>query len=208
MSHRKLEPCRLVLATHNKGKLKEIQDLLAPMGFEVISAGGLGLPEPVEDGDTFEANAAIKALAAARAANLPALADDSGFCVKALDGDPGIFSARWAGPEKDFAVAMQSVEDKLQEKGAQTPEQRGGHFVAVLCLAWPDGHTQHYRGEVHGEVVWPPRGLEGFGYDPVFQPEGFDRTFGEMTKEEKKGIGESLSHRARAFDLFKAAISS
>ncbi|MTI18521.1 RdgB/HAM1 family non-canonical purine NTP pyrophosphatase [Rhodobacteraceae bacterium RKSG542] len=204
MSHRKLEPGRLVLATHNKGKLKEIQDLLAPHGYEVISAAELDLPEPVEDGDTFEANALIKAAAAANASGLPALADDSGFCVKALNDAPGIYSARWAGPTKDFSVAMQAVEDKLLEAGATSTADRACYFVAVLCLAWPDGHAQYYRGEVHGTAIWPPKGLEGFGYDPMFQPDGFERTFGEMTLAEKQGVGASLSHRSRAFDLFKA----
>ncbi|WP_057463161.1 RdgB/HAM1 family non-canonical purine NTP pyrophosphatase [Pseudovibrio sp. POLY-S9] len=200
--NRRLEPGKLVLASHNKGKLREIQDMLAPHGFEVLSAGDLNLPEPVEDGDTFEANAAIKALAAATATGLPALADDSGFCVNGLNGDPGIYSARWAGPGKDFGVAMQAVQDKLTETNAT---DRTAYFVAVLCMAWPDGHTQFYRGEIHGELAWPPRGLEGFGYDPMFVPEGFDRTFGEMDKQEKHKTkeGEALSHRARAFVKFQ-----
>ncbi|WP_102868206.1 RdgB/HAM1 family non-canonical purine NTP pyrophosphatase [Pseudovibrio exalbescens] len=203
MTERRLEPGRLVVASHNKGKLKEINELLEPFGFDVVSAGDLGLPEPVEDGETFEANAEIKALAAAKASGLPALADDSGFCVNALMGDPGVYSARWAGPGKDFSVAMQKVEDKLQALGAT---DRGCSFVAVLCVAWPDGHTQFYRGEVHGDAVWPPRGLEGFGYDPMFLPEGFDRTFGEMDQASKQRLadGTALSHRAKAFDLFKS----
>lgn len=200
--NRRLEPGKLVLASHNKGKLREIQDMLAPHGFEVLSAGDLDLPEPVEDGDTFEANAAIKALAATKATGLPALADDSGFCVSGLNDDPGIYSARWAGASKDFGVAMQAVQDKLAEVGST---DRGAYFVAVLCIAWPDGHLQYYRGEVHGELAWPPRGLEGFGYDPMFVPEGFDRTFGEMDKQEKHRTkeGEALSHRARAFVKFQ-----
>ncbi|MDD7909570.1 RdgB/HAM1 family non-canonical purine NTP pyrophosphatase [Pseudovibrio exalbescens] len=203
MENRRLEPGRLVVASHNKGKLKEINQLLEPFGFEVVSAGDLDLPEPVEDGDTFEANAAIKALASAKASGYPALADDSGFCVEALDNDPGVYSARWAGPGKDFSVAMQKVEDKLQELGA---ENRNAYFVAVLCVAWPDGHTQFYRGEVHGKAIWPPRGLEGFGYDPMFVPDGFKKTFGEMDQASKQRNpdGSALSHRARAFDLFKA----
>lgn len=200
--NRRLEPGKLVLASHNKGKLAEIIDMLAPHGFEVLSAGDLDLPEPVEDGDTFEANAAIKALAAAKATNLPALADDSGFCVNGLNGDPGIYSARWAGPGKDFGVAMEAVHTKLQENGSS---DKTAYFVAVLCLAWPDGHTQFYRGEVHGDLAWPPRGLEGFGYDPMFVPEGETRTFGEMGKDEKHITpeGKPLSHRARAFDKFQ-----
>ncbi|MDX5595077.1 RdgB/HAM1 family non-canonical purine NTP pyrophosphatase [Pseudovibrio sp. SPO723] len=203
MENRRLEPGRLVVASHNKGKLKEINQLLEPFGFEVVSAGDLDLPEPVEDGDTFEANAAIKALASAKVSGYPALADDSGFCVEALDNDPGVYSARWAGPGKDFSVAMQKVEDKLQELGA---ENRNAYFVAVLCVAWPDGHTQFYRGEVHGKAIWPPRGLEGFGYDPMFVPDGFEKTFGEMDQASKQRNpdGSALSHRARAFDLFKA----
>ncbi|WP_068084590.1 RdgB/HAM1 family non-canonical purine NTP pyrophosphatase [Polycladidibacter stylochi] len=206
MSQRKLEPGKLVLASHNKGKLREIEAMLAPFGYEVLSAGDLNLPEPEETGTTFEANAALKALAAAKATGLPALADDSGFCVKALADDPGIYSARWAGPDKDFAIAMQKVEDGLQATGAINAADRSAYFVAVLCVAWPDGHTQFYRGEVHGTAVWPPRGLEGFGYDPIFAPEGETRTFGEMGKDEKHILanGEPLSHRARAFALFKS----
>ncbi|WP_428529456.1 RdgB/HAM1 family non-canonical purine NTP pyrophosphatase [Roseibium sp.] len=208
MSHRKLEPGKLVVASHNKGKLREINELLQPYGFEVVSAGDLGLPEPEETGTTFEANAEIKAVASATAANLPALADDSGFCVAELNGDPGIYSARWAGPDKDFAMAMRTVEEKLQSAGATTPERRRGSFVAVLCLAWPDGHKEFFRGEVDGQIVWPPRGTQGFGYDPVFQPDGHERTFGEMTSEEKHGWGSdtpALSHRSRAFELFAKA---
>ena len=200
--NRRLEPGKLVLASHNKGKLREIQEMLAPHGFEVLSAGALDLPEPVEDGDTFEANSAIKALASATATGLPALADDSGLCVNGLNGDPGIYSARWAGPGKDFGVAMQAVHDKLAEAGTA---DRSAYFVAVLCLAWPDGHVQYYRGEIHGELAWPPRGPEGFGYDPMFVPEGFDQTFGEMDKQEKHITkdGKALSHRARAFVKFQ-----
>ena len=207
MSHRKLEPGKLVVATHNKGKIREINELLQPYGFEVISAGELDLPEPDETGVTFEENAAIKAHAAAKASRLPALADDSGFCVAALNGDPGIYSARWAGPDKDFAMAMRTIEEKLQTLGATTDDKRRGSFVAVLCLAWPDGSEEFFRGEVEGQIVWPPRGTQGFGYDPVFQPDGHERTFGEMTSEEKHGWskdGSALSHRARAFQLFSA----
>ncbi|MCT4655574.1 MAG: non-canonical purine NTP pyrophosphatase [Cohaesibacter sp.] len=199
----------LVVASHNKGKIREIRDLLAYYGLSLKSADELDLPEPIEDGDTFEANAKIKALAAATATGLPSLADDSGFAVEALDGDPGIYSARWAGPDKDFALAMRNVEEKLQQKGATSPKDRAAKFVAVLCLAWPDGHCDLFRGEVEGECVWPPRGDKGFGYDPVFQPEGYDITFGEMTSEQKHGWkpgGETaLSHRSRAFKLFAEA---
>ena len=207
MSHRKLEPGRLVVASHNKGKIREINELLQPYGFDVVSAGELNLPEPEETGLTFEENAALKAHAAAGASGLPALADDSGFCVAALDGDPGIYSARWAGPGKDFAMAMRTVEEKLQAIGATTDEKRRGSFVAVLCLAWPDGHAEFFRGEVEGQIVWPPRGTQGFGYDPVFQPDGHGKTFGEMSSEEKHGWSRetpALSHRARAFQLFSA----
>lgn len=208
MSHRKLEPGRLVVASHNKGKIREINELLAPYGFDVVSAGELDLPEPEETGLTFEANAELKAVAAATASGLPSLADDSGFCAEALGGDPGIYSARWAGPDKDFTMAMRNVEELLQQKGATTPDKRRGSFVAVLCLAWPDGHREFFRGEVEGQIVWPPRGEKGFGYDPIFQPDGHERTFGEMTSEEKHGWSretQALSHRARAFQLFSKA---
>ncbi|MBG6145508.1 XTP/dITP diphosphohydrolase [Labrenzia sp. EL_142] len=205
MSHRKLEPGKLVVASHNKGKIREINELLRPYGFEVVSAANLDLPEPEENGLTFEDNAAIKAVAAAEAAGLPSLADDSGFCVEALGGDPGIYSARWAGPEKDFAMAMRTIEEKLSTLNADTREKRRGSFVAVLCLAWPDGHREFFRGEVDGDVIWPPRGTMGFGYDPMFKPDGRDRTFGEMTSDEKHGMSADtppLSHRARAFKAF------
>lgn len=208
MAHRKLEPGRLVVASHNKGKIREINELLKPYGFEVVSAGELDLPEPEETGLTFEANAELKAVAASSASGLPSLADDSGFCVEALNGDPGIFSARWAGPDKDFALAMRNVEEKMQAVGATAPHQRKGSFVAVLCLSWPDGHKELFRGEVAGDIVWPPRGTQGFGYDPVFQPEGHERTFGEMSSDEKHGWSretQALSHRARAFQLFSKA---
>ncbi len=201
---------RLVVATHNKGKLAEIRDLIGPFGVSAVSAGDLGLAEPDETGLTFEANAELKALAAATVAGLPALADDSGVCVEALGGDPGIYSARWAGEDKDFARAMRNIEEKLQAKGAVTPADRRAYFVAVLCLAQPDGSTRLFRGEVHGTLVWPPRGGAGFGYDPMFLPDGHDRTFGEMTAEEKHGwrpgAADALSHRARAFQLFAAEI--
>lgn len=206
---RHLEPGKLVIATHNAGKLAEIRDLIGPFGFEVVSAGDLGLPEPVEDGTSFEDNARIKAVAAMQATGLPALADDSGLCVEALDGAPGIHTADWADTgdgSRDFAMAMRTVEEKLQAKGATTPDQRRAAFVATLCVAWPDGATAFFRGEAPGHLVWPPRGDLGFGYDPVFMPDGHDRTFGEMTAEEKHGWtpgqAKALSHRARAFKLF------
>lgn len=208
MSRRKLEPGKLVVASHNKGKIREINELLAPYGFDVIAAGELDLPESEETGTSFEANAELKAVASATAAGLPALADDSGFCVAALGGDPGIYSARWAGPDKDFAMAMRTIEEELQAAGATDDARRRGSFVAVLCLAWPDGHKEFFRGEVEGQVVWPPRGTQGFGYDPVFQPDGHERTFGEMSSEEKHGWSDgrpALSHRARAFELFAGA---
>ncbi len=195
---------RLVIATHNSGKLAELRDLLRPYGIEARSAGELGLPEPEETGTTFIANAWLKAEASAMGAGLPALADDSGLCVDALGGDPGIYSARWAGPDKDFAGAMGTIERLLQEKGATTPETRRAHFVAALVIAWPDGRRETVEGKVFGTVV-PPRGILGFGYDPLFLPDGHTRTFGEMSAEEKHGIpadgGEALSHRARAFQI-------
>src|SRR5476649_459886 len=193
---------RLVIATHNPGKLVEMRELLAPHGVEAISAGELGLGEPDETGDTFLANARIKAIAAAEAAQLPAFADDSGLAVDALDGAPGIYSARWAGPTKDFAVAMTRIERLLQERGATPPSQRKAHFVSALCVAWPDGHLEEVEARADGTLVWPPRGISGFGYDPMFMPDGFERTFGEMTSIEKHGLpplGLGLSHRARAF---------
>lgn len=193
---------RLVIATHNPGKLTEMRELLAPYGIEAVSAAELGLAEPDETGDSFSANARIKAAAAARAAQLPAFADDSGLVVDALDGQPGIYSARWAGDSKDFMGAMARIERLLQERGATTPPQRSAHFVSALCVAWPDGHVEEVEARVDGTLVWPPRGTAGFGYDPAFLPDGHARTFGEMTSEEKHGLpprGKGLSHRARAF---------
>jgi len=181
---------KLVLASHNKGKLREIEALMCPLGIEVVSARDLGLPEPEETAPDFAGNARIKALAAATASGLPALSDDSGFCVAALGGDPGVYSARWAGPAKDFAAAMAQVNEKI---GAN-PERRAW-FIAALCLAWPDGHTETFIGRVDGTTVWPPRGNRGFGYDPMFVPAGGAATFGEMEPNEKHAI----SHRARAF---------
>ncbi|KIZ38383.1 MULTISPECIES: RdgB/HAM1 family non-canonical purine NTP pyrophosphatase [Rhodopseudomonas] len=193
---------KLVIATHNPGKLAEMRELLAPYGIEAISAGELGLAEPDETGDSFRSNAAIKAQAAAKASQLPAFADDSGLVVDALDGAPGIYSARWAGETKDFGAAMMRIERLLQERGATKPGQRSAHFVSALCVAWPDGHVEEVEGRVEGTLVWPPRGTAGFGYDPTFLPDGHDRTFGEMTSIEKHGLpplGLGLSHRARAF---------
>ncbi len=210
---RKLEGRQLVVATHNKGKVAEINDLVAPFGLVARSAGELGLPEPEETGTTFEENALTKAMSAAKATGLPALSDDSGLCVDALGGDPGVYTADWAqSPEggRDFAMAMQKVENALIAAGAHDPARRKGRFVAVLCLAWPDGHAEYFRGEVEGTLVWPPRGERGFGYDPVFLPDGFQQTFGEMEASQKHGweagrgdLG--LSHRARAFAKFATA---
>ncbi len=191
----------LVVATHNPGKLREIEALVEPAGLTVVTAGSLGLPEPEETGRTFAENATLKAIAAAIASGHPALADDSGVCVDALGGDPGVYSARWAGPTKDFTAAMQRVEDGLRAAGAMTPEARGARFVAVLCLAWPTGASTTFRGEVKGHMVWPPRGENGFGYDPMFVPDGYDRTYAEMATEEKK----SMSHRALAYAAFARA---
>jgi len=191
-----------VIATHNPGKLAEMRELLAPHGVEAISAGELGLGEPEETGDSFVANARIKAVAASRAARLPAFADDSGLAVDALEGAPGIYSARWAGPTKDFGVAMSRIERLLQERGAKEPAQRRAHFVSALCVAWPDDHLEEVEARADGTLVWPPRGSAGFGYDPMFMPDGYTRTFGEMTSLEKHGLpplGLGLSHRARAF---------
>jgi XTP/dITP diphosphohydrolase len=193
---RKLGGTRLVIASHNPGKLREIAELLAPFGVEAFSAGAFGLPEPEETGESFEENAAIKARAAAEGTGLPALADDSGLVVPALGGAPGIHSARWAGPGKDFAVAMARVEQELTGK-----DDRRAHFVCALCLAWPDGDKTTFLGRVDGKLVWPPRGERGFGYDPIFRPEGYDVSFGEMEPRHKHAI----SHRARAFGKFVAA---
>jgi XTP/dITP diphosphohydrolase len=201
MPHRPIAG-RLVIATHNPGKLAEMRELLAVYGVEAISAGELKLAEPEETGTTFRANARIKAEAAAKASDLPALADDSGLVVDALDGQPGIHSARWAGPDKDFRLAMNKIQSLLVERGAKTAERRRGHFVSALCVAWPDGHAEEFEATVDGTVVWPPRGSLGFGYDPLFLPDGQTRTFGEMPSEEKHGLpphGRGLSHRARAF---------
>ena len=181
---------RLVLASHNPGKLREIEDLLRPHGVEIVSVGALGLAEPEETEPDFVGNARIKALAAATASGLPALADDSGFCVAALDGAPGVLSARWAGPDKNFAAAMALVHERMGDA-----EDKRAWFVAALCVAWPDGHTATFIGRVEGAIVWPPRGEHGFGYDPMFVPLGGNETFGEMEPAAKHDV----SHRARAF---------
>jgi XTP/dITP diphosphohydrolase len=191
-----------VIATHNPGKLAEMRELLTPYGVDALSAGELGLKEPEETGTSFGDNARIKAQSVAEATDLPAFADDSGLVVDALDGEPGIYSARWAGPDKDFARAMRMIEDKLHGRGALSPDRRKAHFISALCVAWPDGHLEQFEGRVDGVLVWPPRGDKGFGYDPMFLPDGHKRTFGEMASEEKHGLpprGRGLSHRARAF---------
>ena len=188
---------RLVIASHNRGKVVEIAELLEPYGLAVVSAGELGLPEPEETGETFVANARLKAEAAAQASGLPALADDSGLAVVALDGKPGIHSARWAGPDRDFTFAMEKVEQALEGKS-----DRAAYFVCVLALCWPDGRCETFEGRVDGTLVWPPRGDHGFGYDPMFQPEGCVETFGEIEPATKHG----MSHRARAFEKLVAAL--
>lgn len=197
---RKLEPGKLVIASHNPGKVREIAALLGPYGLDVVSADALGLPEPEETGTTFIANAELKARAAADLSGYPALADDSGLCVEALGGEPGIFSARWAGPAKDFREAMRRVEMNLQEKGPDIG--RDAHFICALSLAWPDGHIESFEGRVDGVLVWPPRGDKGFGYDAMFQPLGHDITFGEMDPDAKH----AMSHRADAFAQLVAAV--
>jgi XTP/dITP diphosphohydrolase len=207
-----LDARKIVVASHNAGKLREFADLLGPFGLETKSAKEYGLPEPDETGTTFEENAYIKAFAAASATGLPAMSDDSGLCVDALDGAPGVYTANWAEKpdgSRDFGMAMERTEAALQKAGATQPAERTGRFVAVICLAFPDGEAEYYRGEVEGALVWPPRGALGFGYDPVFLPNGYDKTFGEMTAEEKHGWkpgdAEALSHRARAFKTFAEA---
>ncbi|ARO54319.1 non-canonical purine NTP pyrophosphatase, RdgB/HAM1 family [Methylorubrum zatmanii] len=205
MSAHRILSGKVVIATHNAGKLVEMRELLAPFGVEAVSAGELGLPEPDETGTMFSENAAIKAHAAAKASGLPAFADDSGLCVDALDGAPGLFSARWAGPDKDFSGAMARIAAELDKRGAT---DRRAHFVSALVLAWPDGHTELFEGRVFGDLV-APLGSLGFGYDPMFRPEGMERTFGEISSEEKHGVdwqsGNALSHRARAFVLLAQA---
>jgi len=197
---RKLQPGKLVIASHNPGKVREIQALLGPYGITPVSAAELDLPEPDETGTTFVANAELKALQAADLSGLPALADDSGLCVEALGDEPGIFSARWAGEGKDFAVAMQRVQDRLAALPPET--QRDAHFVCALALAWPDGHVEWFEGRIDGCLVWPPRGDRGFGYDPMFVPLGGEQTFGEMDPQAKHAI----SHRALAFRQLVEAV--
>ncbi len=196
---------RLVIASHNAGKLREFAELLAPYGIDTVSAAELDLPEPEETGTTFAANALLKAFAASQATGLPALADDSGLEVEALGGEPGIYSARWAGPEKDFAAAMQRVHDAVSAKNGWSDDGRGANFNATLVLAWPEltaaGAHATFEGTIFGTLQWPPRGAAGFGYDPMFQPDGAQKTFGEMTAGEKH----AHSHRARALKLFVEA---
>jgi XTP/dITP diphosphohydrolase len=191
-----------VIASHNPGKLREIRGLLAPYRVDALSAGELGLAEPEENGTTFGENARIKAAAASNAARIPALADDSGLVVAALGGAPGIHSARWAGHDRSFERAMEKVEALLRERGAVDPADRRACFICALCVAWPDGHVEEFEGHVDGTLIWPPRGRKGFGYDPMFLPDGYGRTFGEMSGDEKQALppaGSGLSHRARAF---------
>ena len=202
---------KIVIATHNAGKLREMRELLAPYGVEAVSAGELGLGEPDETGEDFAANALIKARAAAKAANLPAFADDSGLCVESLGGAPGIYSARWAGDAKDFAVAMERIRREVSATGA--PKPWPAHFISALALCWPDGHVEQFEGRVDGDLIFPPKGAAGFGYDPCFKPDGHDRTFGEMKADEKHGIpadgSRALSHRARAFqELARGCLDS
>ena len=198
--HRKLGAGTLVIASHNEGKVREIGDLLRPYGIETVSAAALDLPEPDETGTTFAANAELKARAAADLSGLPALADDSGLCVEALGGDPGIFSARWAGPSKDFDVAMRLVHDALAGIGPDAG--RDAHFVCALSLCWPDGHIETFEGRADGTLVWPPRGDQGFGYDAMFLPLGATQTYGEIDPDAKHAI----SHRADAFAKLTAAV--
>jgi len=198
--HRKLAPGKLVIASHNAGKVREIRELLSRYGIEPVSAASQGLPEPEETGVTFVANAELKARAAADLSGLPALADDSGLCVDALNGDPGIFSARWAGEARDFGLAMRLVNEHLDKAGPDAG--RDAHFVCALSLCWPDGHIESFEGRVDGTLVWPPRGANGFGYDPMFQPLGHSITFGEMDPAAKH----AMSHRADAFAKLVAAV--
>jgi XTP/dITP diphosphohydrolase len=201
MTRRLYRGVRLVVASHNPGKVREIRDLVAPHDLSVVSAAELRLPEPEETGSTFAENARIKAEAAAHGAGLPALSDDSGLEVEALGGAPGIYSARWAGPAKDFSVAMQRVADEVRQRGGRQEPGPRANFTAVLCLAWPDGEVALFEGKVYGHLVWPPRGARGFGYDPMFVPDGHALTFGEMEPDAKHAI----SHRARAFQGFARA---
>ncbi len=202
---RQFDAARLIVASHNPGKITEIADLICPLGISVVGAAGLGLVPPDETGTTFAANAQIKSMFAATSINEPALADDSGLVVEALDGEPGIYSARWAGPQCDFLGAMHRVQRELLSRKAIVPERRRAHFVSALALGWPDGHCEVYEGIVRGHIVWPPRGNEGFGYDPIFRPSGYSLTFGEMKPSDKKKI----SHRTIAFSkLLDACFSA
>jgi XTP/dITP diphosphohydrolase len=192
----KLNGHKIVIATHNTGKLEEFRQIFAPFGVDAVSAGELGLPAPAETENTFKGNARIKALSAMQASGMIAMADDSGLCVDALHGDPGVYTADWAGPARDWSMAMRLVEEKLQAAGATTPEERRGAFMCTLCVIWPDSTERFYEGRAPGHLVWPPRGQLGHGYDPVFMPEGENVTFGEMQHARKNKI----SHRARALE--------
>jgi XTP/dITP diphosphohydrolase len=192
---------RLVVASHNPGKVWEINQLLAPYGLEAVSAGAFGLTEPAETETTFAGNAKLKAVFAAESTGLPALADDSGLEIDALDGAPGVYTADWAGPDRDFSIAMQRVHEELTRRHAWGGKATCANFISVLCLAWPDGTAEVFEGKVNGHVVWPPRGINGFGYDPIFVADGQTMTFGEMEPAAKYAI----SHRTRAFDVFKRA---
>lgn len=193
---RKLTGARIVIATHNKGKLEEFAALLRPFGVQAVSAGDLGLAEPAETETSFAGNARIKAVAAMKATGLVAMSDDSGLCVEALGGEPGVHTADWAGPERDWSMAMRLVEEKLQARGATTPPQRRAYFACTLCVVWPDGEERIYEGRAQGTLAWPPRGKLGHGYDPVFVPDGETRSFAELAPDEKNRI----SHRARALE--------
>jgi XTP/dITP diphosphohydrolase len=193
---------KVLIATHNKGKLEEFREILAPFGVTVVSAGELGLAEPAETETTFEGNARIKAVAAMKASGIITISDDSGLCVDALDGAPGVYTADWAGPSRDWMMAMRTVEEKLQAAGATTPENRTAQFMATLCVLWPSGEDRIFVGKVPGVLTWPPRGKMGHGYDPVFVPDGERQTFGEMSHEKKN----SISHRARAVELLVKAL--
>jgi XTP/dITP diphosphohydrolase len=208
MTPRLIKGQKLVVASHNKGKVREIDALLRPYGLEAISAGALNLPEPDETETMFAGNARLKARAAADAANLPAIADDSGLAVDVLDGAPGIFTARWTGPTKSDMVGMERIERELQLRGATTPRQRRAHFVCALCVSWPKsdpkfpGHDAIFEGRAFGTLVWPPRGTRGFGYDPMFLGDGMTGTYGEIEPELKHQV----SHRAEAFRKLEAAL--
>lgn len=200
---RKLTGETIVIATHNKGKLEEFAQLLAPHGVKTKSAGELGLPEPVETESTFTGNARIKAQSAVKGSGLIAVSDDSGLCVDALNGDPGVYTADWAGPSRDWSQAMRLVEEKLQATGATTPAQRTAQFKCTLCVMWPDGETRFFEGVAPGTLTWPPRGKLGHGYDPMFEPDGGNgKTFAEMMADEKN----ALSHRGRALEKFFAEL--